>query len=188
MAEFTGLGAAKAEEILGMSVASMVVNESGHLIFTRVNGSTIDAGDLTAILSDLTNEALDENVNLRVSNAQVGTTEDKGVMSSGNLDFTPFNSATLVNSLILVTISGDITISTADIPSSPKTNCRFRVRVQQHNTGGGHHVNLVGFKRPSAATGPIVSSTSAFDVDVLEFFFDGTYWYAQNVLPDVTVT
>ena len=53
MASFTGITAAKADAILGQSVVSGYINPSGHLILTRSDGSTIDAGDFTGIVTGI---------------------------------------------------------------------------------------------------------------------------------------
>ena len=51
MATVTVVTAAKSAEIEGATIANANVNSSGHLIITKVNGSTIDAGSVTDVKS-----------------------------------------------------------------------------------------------------------------------------------------
>lgn len=173
MASFTGITAARADEILGLSVVSGEINGSGHLILTRANGSTIDAGDFTGIVTDILDEQVEEAVNTAIPNMVAGTTVHKGNVS-GAITFAEFNSVNLVNALITATLTGNITIDSAALPGTPKANTQFAMRLTQDATGG-RTLTLTGIKK---SFGVLELSTSAGDIDVIMFFYDGTQWYA----------
>lgn len=60
---------------LAMSVVSGTVNGAGHLILTRGNGATIDAGDFSTAITTLINTALASTtlLNLLIGTSAVGT-------------------------------------------------------------------------------------------------------------------
>lgn len=53
MATVTGITAAKANEILGNSVTSAELDEDGNLVFTRYNGSEVNAGNFNDVVNEL---------------------------------------------------------------------------------------------------------------------------------------
>lgn len=53
MATVTGITAAKANEILGLSITSAELDEDGALMFTRVNGSEVNAGNFNEVVNNL---------------------------------------------------------------------------------------------------------------------------------------
>lgn len=181
MASTTTVTAAKALEILGKSVVSAAINGFGHLIFTRDNGSTFDAGDFTSIVTDIMDDAVAAQVaaqapaivTTQVNNAMVGTVFAKGNVS-GAFSFAGITNATLVNATITATLTGALSISTASLPASPKVGTQFIMRLQQDATGG-RVLTLTGFKR---AQGILTLSTAANAIDLISFFYDGTNWYA----------
>lgn len=173
MAEFTGITADKADEILGMSVVSGEINGSGHLILTRDNGSTIDAGDFTGIVTGILNATVTAAVEAEVPDYIAGTTVNKGNIS-GAVTFTEFNNVNLVNAMIRATLIGNITISTADLPAAPKPNTQFAMKLQQDATGG-RTLALTGFKK---SQGTLTLTTMANAIDILVFLYDGVQWYA----------
>lgn len=174
MAEFTGITAARADEILGQSVVSGVVNTtSGHLILTREDGSTIDAGDFTAIVTDILNDVVADQVAAAVPNAVAGTVVDKGNLT-GSVTFAEFNNVNLVNAMIKGTLTGNITIDVANLPSAPKPNTQFAMRLKQDATGG-RTLALTGFKK---SQGVLSLSTAPNAIDMLVFIYDGATWYA----------
>lgn len=178
MATVTGITKAKADEVLGMSVVSGAINASGHLILTRGNGSTIDAGDFTAIVTGILQSTVDTAVNTAVPNAVAGKVVNRGNFS-GSLTFTDaaggsFNNANLVNALITLTATGNITIDTANLPSGAKPNTQFAVRITQDATGG-RTLTLAGFKK---SQGVLTLTPTANATDVVVFFYDGTNWMA----------
>lgn len=172
MAEFTGITAAKADEILGMSVVSGMINPSGHLILTRGNGSTIDAGDFTGIVTDIMDDAVLAQVNASLPSAIAGTVLDKGTMSGALTFVPPLNNETIVNAMVKVIANGNITINTSALPSSPKTNTQFVLRFQQ-DAVGGRTLTLTSFKRAYGSL-PITLTPNA--VDLIVFIYDGTNW------------
>lgn len=178
MASFTGIDEAAAEAVLAASVVSGAVNPSGHLILTRGNGSTIDAGDFSAILTAILSDTVNNAVNAAVPNAIAGKVVNRGDFA-GSLTFTDapggtFTNANLVNALITLRATGNITIDTANLPAAPKPNTQFAVRITQDGTGG-RLLTLAGFKK---SQGSLVLTTTANAIDVVVFFFDGTNWFA----------
>lgn len=173
MAEFTGITAARANEILGMSVVSGVVNAQGHLILTRSNGQQIDAGDFTGVVQDSLDAQVQESVNAAIPNAVAGKVVDKGAIS-GALKLTEFDSGNLPNAMVKVKLAGDVTFAATDLPSSPKTNTQFVLRLEQ-DSAGGRIFTTTGFKR-SLGSLPTTSAPGA--VDLIVFLYDGTNWLA----------
>lgn len=173
MAEFEGLTKAKAEEILGMSVVSVTVNETGQLVCTRGNGTSFIGGDFQAAMEALAEERVDEMLPTAVSDAVAGTVVHKGDVS-GAITMPEFTSANLVNALVTLTATGNLTFNVTALPGAPKANTQFAMRITQDGTGG-RTLALTGFKRSG---GYLVLSTGANDVDVLMFFYDGAAWYA----------
>jgi len=173
MATVTGITAAKADEILGMSVVSGAINESGHLILTRANGSSIDAGDFSAIITDLVTDQVDTQLDTELPNAVAGTVVNKGNIT-GAVTFAEFNNVNLVNALIRATLTGNITIDVAALPSAPKANTQFAFKMVQDATGG-RTLTLTGFKK---SQGILTLTTAANAVDIIVFLYDGTGWFA----------
>jgi hypothetical protein len=173
MATVTGITAAKADEILGMSVVSGTINPSGHLILTRENGSTIDAGDFSSIITDIAEAQVATEVAAQIPNYVAGTTVNKGNVS-GAVSFSEFNSANLVNAMIRIVATGNLTINTASLPSSPKPNTQFAVKIQQDATGG-RTLTLTGFKK---SQGVLALTPAPNAIDIVVFLFDGVSWYA----------
>lgn len=174
MADFTGITADRADEILGMSVISGAINGSGHLILTRENGSTIDAGDFTAIVTGILNTSVAAEVAAELPAAVAGTTLNLGNVT-GVIDLTPaLNIDTIVNALVKLTATGNLTLNTADLPSGVRANTMFAMRIQQDATGG-RTLTLTGFKK---ANGLLALTPTANAVDILVFMYDGTNWNA----------
>lgn len=178
MATVTGITKAKADEVLGMSVVSGVINGVGHLILTRGNGSTIDAGDFSAIVSGVLDTAVAAAIANTLPEAVSGKVVHRGNFS-GNLLFIDapsgsFNNDNLVNALITLTATGNITIDTANLPSNAKENTQFAVRIQQ-DAVGGRTLTLSGFKK---SQGSLTLTPTANAVDLVVFFYDGITWNA----------
>jgi hypothetical protein len=180
MAEFSGLSADKAEEILGMSVVSGILNEFGHLILTRENGTTIDAGDFTGIVTDLLTAQVTAQVGPAVNNAMAGTVVDKG-NTSGAITFAEFNSTTLVNALIKITAIGNLTVSNTDFPVAPKPGTQFAMRITQDATGG-RTITFTGIKK---SQGVLQLTPTANAIDILVFFYDGAQWFVGMMGADL---
>lgn len=173
MATVTGITAAKADEILGMSVVSGIINGSGHLILTRENGQEIDAGDFTAIVTGILEDTVQAEVATAVPDAVAGTVVDKGD-ETGAITFTEFNSVTLVNAMIRLVATGNITVDAAALPSNPKPNTQFAIKIQQ-DAVGGRTLTLTGFKK---SNGILSLTPTANAIDIIVFIYDGVNWYA----------
>jgi len=171
MAEFTGISADKADAILGMSIVSGTINESGHLILTRGNGSTIDAGDFSTIVGDILGEQVETKVAETLPDAVAGTIINKGNVT-GALTIPEFNNDNIINAMVKVTATGNITFVNTALPSSPKPNTQWVLRFNQDATGG-RTFTLTGFKR-SMGILPITATPNA--VDLIVFLYDGTDW------------
>lgn len=177
MAEFTGITAARAEEILGMSVVSGTINPSGHLILTRANGSTIDAGDFTGIVSDVLNDQVVDAIATEIPDYIAGTVINKGTLGGGApVAFTipEFNVDNMPNAMVKLTIAGPVTFDAASLPSTPKPNTQWVLRLQQDATGG-RTFTTTGFKK---SLGVLPISSGANDFDLIVFIYDGTNWLA----------
>lgn len=173
MATVTAITAAKADEVLGQSVVSGIINASGHLILTRGNGSTIDAGDFSAILTAIANESVAEEVAAQMPNYIAGTTVNKGNVS-GAISMSEFNSANLVNAMIRLVATGNLTFNVSALPSAPKPNTQFAIKIQQDATGG-RTLTLTGFKKSQGVL-PLTPTANA--IDIIVFLYDGVQWYA----------
>jgi hypothetical protein len=181
MASTTTVTAAKALEILGKSVVSAAINGFGHLIFTRDNGSTIDAGDFTSIVTSIMDDAVEAQVAAQapaliatsVANKVSGTVFAKG-NQTGAFSFSGITADTLVNASITATLTGNITVAVANLPASPKPGTQFVIRMKQDATGG-RTLTLTGFKK---SQGVLTLTVTANAVDLVSFYFDGTDWYA----------
>lgn len=176
MAEFTGITAARADEILGMSVVSGTINGAGHLILTRENGQEIDAGDFTGIVTSILGEQVQDKVDETLPSAVAGTVINKGNVGNGSiptaLTLPELNSNNIVNAMVKVTMIGNLTFDVAALPSSPKPNTQWVLRLQQDATGG-RTFTATGFKK-SMGVLPLTSTAGA--IDLVVFIYDGTSW------------
>jgi hypothetical protein len=173
MATITGVTADRADEILGQSVVSGTVNESGHLILNRGDGSSFDAGDFTAIVTDIMDDLIAAQIATAVPNAVAGTVVNKGNIS-GAVTFPEFNNSNLVNAMIRAVLTGNITIDVAALPSAPKANTQFAMKLQQDGTGN-RSLTLTGFKK---SQGVLSLTTTPNAIDIIVFLYDGVSWYA----------
>lgn len=182
MATVTGITYAKALDILGQSVVSGVINGFGHLILTRSNGQTLDAGDFSGIVSSILDDRVAaaitaQNIPQQVKNAMAGTVFNLGSTVSGAVEFDAAGATadTLVNAVFTATLTGNITIDAANaFPASPKPGTQFAFRVKQDGTGS-RTMTLTGIKK---SQGVLPLSTGPNATDVIVFFYDGTSWYA----------
>lgn len=187
MASFTGIDAAAADAVLGASVVSGAINPSGHLILTRGNGSTIDAGDFSGILTGLLQTQVDTAVGTAVPAAVAGKTFDRGNFAGGNITFTDaaggsFTRDNLVNALYKIKLTGNSAIDTASLPANPRPNTQFAMKIVQDATGG-RTLTLAGFKK---SQGVLTLTTTANAIDILVFFYDGAQWFAGFMGVDFT--
>ena len=174
MASVTGITAAKALDILGQSIVSGSINGSGHLILTKHNGTTIDAGAFSAIMEGILEDDVEAAVGPAVANAMGGVLFPKGT-TSGVLTFTEANDQTLIHAMFTVTLNGNASINGATaFPASPKPGTQFAVRFMQDATGG-RTLSLTNIKK---SMGVLSLSTDANAIDIIVFMYDGTYWYA----------
>lgn len=174
MADFTGIEASYAEEILGQSVVSGEINESGHLILTRGNGSTIDAGDFTGIVTGILDTSVSTAVEDAVPDAVAGTVVDLGDISGAQSFAEELNSDTAVNALLKARFVGNVTLNVSGMPSSPRPNTQFALRVLQDATGS-RTLTLTGFKK---SQGVLTLTTTPGAIDIVVFLYDGGNWYA----------
>lgn len=172
MATFTGITADRAEEILGQSVVSGAINGSGHLILTRANGSTIDAGDFTAIVSGILNSEVLASIADQLPDYMAGAVINKGTETDGVLTIPEFNIDNMPNAMVKVTLGANTTFDAASLPSAPRTNTQFVIRLQQDATGG-RTFTVTGFKR---SLGSLPITTTANAIDMIVFIYDGTNW------------
>lgn len=176
MAEILTLNAAAAQAILGASVVSGAISEAGHLILTRSNGQTIDAGDFNAIVGEIQQAELEAAVNpvvvSEVYNKVSGTLFNRGDVA-GAMSFTDINNVNLVNALFLVHATGNIGITATNLPANCKPGTQFAMRITQDATGS-RTLTLVGFKR---SYGLLTLTTTPNAIDILVFMYDGTNWF-----------
>lgn len=175
MADFTGATAEYADDVLGMSVISGTINGSGHLILTRGNGETIDAGDFTAIVTGILNSAVAASVATAVPNAVAGTTFVRGDFS-GNYDLVVqgMNNVNLINALITMRMVGNVSFNATTMVAGPKPNTMFAVKFVQDGVGG-RTLTLTGIKK---SQGVLTLSTAPNAVDIVVFMYDGVNWNA----------
>lgn len=176
MAEFTGITADKADQILGQSVVSGAINENGHLILTRSNGSTIDAGDFTAIVTSVLETKVNEayaDVEAAIPAYIVGGVVEKGNIS-GTMSFAEFDRDNIVNVLIKAGLNGNVTINSEDLPDDTRPGTQFAIRFVQ-DAVGSRTLTLTGFKK---SQGVLALTPAPASVDMLVFVYDGTWWYA----------
>lgn len=181
MATLTLVDAAKALAILGKSVVSANINGSGRLIFTRENGSTIDAGDFTDVVNDILEIKVTEAaqvvmppmIQTEVAKQVSGTVKNRGNVN-GALSFSDFDNETLVNAVIRCTLTGNATIDTSNFPSNVKPGTQFVMVFTQDSTGA-RSLTLTGIKRPQ---GVFALSPQSGAIDMVSFMYDGTHWYA----------
>lgn len=186
MASVTGITAAKALEILGKSVVSGTINGFGHLILSRDNGQTIDAGDFTAIVSGIMDDSVAAEIAAQDIPGQVNAAVETGIYSamagtiiakgdiSGAVSLSTVDTNDLVNAVVTGKLVGNITINSADFPAAPKPGTQFAFRLTQDATGG-RTMTLTGIKR---SNGILALSTAPNAIDMIMFMFDGTNWYA----------
>jgi hypothetical protein len=173
MATITGITAERADDILGQSVVSGSLDASGHLILTRNDGTSFDAGDFTAIVTDIMDDRIAAQLDTRVPDAIAGTTVNKG-NQAGVISFSTFTSANLPNAMIRLVATGNITVDVAQLPSTPKPNTQFAMKIQQDATGG-RTLTLTGFKK---SQGTLALTTTPNAIDIVVFLYDGVQWYA----------
>lgn len=192
MAEFNGLSKAKAESIIGASVVSATINPSGHLIFTRNNGSTFDAGDFTAIVQDSFDAQIAAALLTAVPAAIVGPYVVKN-NASGTISMAEFNKDNIVNVFLRVKATGNCVWNAADLPANCRPGTRFYFSFEQDaangatvNAGGtgwsgGRQLTFNGFKN-SQAQGPYQQPKG---YDIYEILWDGYYWHVRKVFFDI---
>lgn len=178
MADIVTLTKAAAQAILNKSVVGGTINGAGHLILTKYDGSTIDAGDFTGIVTGILTTQVNTAVATAVPNAVAGKYVDRGNFN-GNLTFTDapggsFTKDNLPNALITLVATGNVTIDAANLPANPRPNTQFVVRITQDATGS-RTLTLTGIKK---SQGVLTLTTTAGSIDLIVFFFDGTNWYA----------
>lgn len=175
MAEFTGITAAAAQAIFDQTVVSGYVNGgSGHLILVTHDGTELDAGDFTTIVSDLLTTQVAAGVASALPDSVAGYNEELGNLTGaidtelGNLD-----TDNILNAFLEGTLIGNVTLNSADLPSGCRPNTQFAFKMVQDATGG-RTLTLTGFKK---SQGVLQLTTTANAIDILMFLYDGTNWY-----------
>ena len=176
MATVNGITAEYAQEILDQTIETAVIS-GATLVFHRTDGSTFSAGDFQTYIDDKVALALSSSVAAAVASAVppavVGGLTAKGNVA-GTVSFTGISAAQLVNRLITLTLSGNITVDSASFPASPLAGTQFAM-VMKQDAVGSRLLTLTGIKK---STGSLVLSTAPNAIDIIVFMFDGTNWYA----------
>jgi hypothetical protein len=178
------------QSILDQTLASAEI-EGSTLKFTKLDGSSFTAGDFYAYInSQITpavntamtpiNAALDSipgqvstAVNSAVPTAVAGGVTAKG-NQSGAVSFSGLTPAQMVNRLITMTLTGNISIDSAAFPTPAIAGTQFAIVMKQDATGG-RTLTLTGIKK---SQGVLVLSTGSNATDIIMFMYDGTSWYA----------
>ena len=119
MATVTGITAEAAEAVLGQSIVSGTISESGHLILTRDNGQQIDAGDFTNVILELIETVFSSTV--AFMNTNTGTASPAQVPSTVNgadLQSAPLMEWKNFAGAVLAQISAGGIFSTASIANT----------------------------------------------------------------------
>ena len=181
MASVTGITAAKALEILGESVTSGFINGSGHLILVRDNAETIDAGDFTAIVTGIMDDAVASEVAAQNIPGQVETEVTNRVVgiktalgSTSAIDLSAYDPDDLVNALFTVTLNGNVTLSPASFPAATRPNTQFAIIFKQ-DAAGVRTLTLTSIKK---SQGVLALTTIPNATDIIVFMYDGATWYA----------
>jgi hypothetical protein len=164
MATINGMTAEKMQEILDGTIASAEISGT-DLVFVRVGGSSFSAGNFQ--------DYIDDQVDSKVASAVAGGLTAKGGIS-GSVSFSGLTPADMVNRIFTATLTGNITIDAANLPSPALPGTQFAMRLTQDGTGN-RTLTLVGIKR---SQGVLALSTPANSVDIIMFMYDGTSWYA----------
>jgi hypothetical protein len=183
MASVTGITAAKANDILGQSVvAGHVDSTSGHLILTKSNGTTLDGGDFTSIVSGI----LDQQVTDEVNSIAPGIVDSKVAAkmpgkiytrpdANGALSFNDISASDLIHATLKVKLIGNSSITATALNGVARTpGTQFIIRFTQDATGG-RTLTLTGIKR---SQGILTLSTAPGAIDLISFYYDGDNWYA----------
>lgn len=190
MATVDGITAQKAQEILDQTIESALIS-GATLNFIRHDGSSFSAGDFTSYINAQIEPTIDAamapidtalasipgQVNSSVASAVppavAGGVTDKGSIS-GAVTFPGITPAQMVNRLFRATLSGNITIDSANFPSPAVAGTQFAMVLKQDGTGG-RTLTLNNIKR---SQGTLALSTAAGAEDIIMFLFSGTTWYA----------
>ena len=182
MATVNGVTAERMQTILDQTLASAEI-EGSTLKFTRYDGSSFTAGDFSTYINAQIDGPLDAaiaTINGQVTsqvNAVVPAAVAGGVTARGNVtgafSFAGLTSAQMVNRLFTATLTGNISVDSANFPASPVPGTQFAMRLTQDATGG-RTLTLTGIK---VSQGVLTLSTSPGAIDIIMFLYDGTNWY-----------
>jgi hypothetical protein len=162
MATTTGITKEAAEAILGKSVVAGTVNPSGHLILTRADASTFDAGDFNTVIENLIESSL--GVAAAFKNTTTGTVapdQIPSIINGYNAQTAPLMEFRRFDGTLLAKIgpAGTLTVpailgATIDGASNNLTNINA-VKLQ------GHPVTVGPTAPASPAVGDIWIQTGA---------------------------
>lgn len=185
MATVTGITKNKALALWAASVKSATINSSGHIIFTRMDDSTFDGGDFSTVIGTLIDgEDIPGQVAAAVSARFPGAFFDQGTKGASWVikDISGMTASKLHDSLIKVTLSGNPTISTANLPTGCPAGTRFQMvtRSDATTTSGANRLLLAGTGvKVGGGAGSALSINAGYTY-IVSFLFDGTTWFMMN--------
>jgi hypothetical protein len=178
MATVDGITAQKAQEILDQTIESALIS-GATLNFIRHDGSSFSAGDFTSYINAQIEPTIDAamapiDTALASIPGQVNSSVASAVPPAVAVTFPGITPTQMVNRLFRATLSGNITIDSANFPSPAVAGTQFAMVLKQDGTGG-RTLTLNNIKR---SQGTLALSTAAGAEDIIMFLFSGTTWYA----------
>lgn len=170
MATVTGITAAKANEILGLSITSAELDEDGALMFTRVNGSEVNAGNFNDVVNALVHAAVFEqawplgSIHMSVNPANPAVTLGGGVWQAWGSGRVPVGVDTGQTEFNAVEETGGAkthTLTVDQIPSHDHAQDPHNHGIDHNHpavntsSGGGHSHTL--YSRGGGSTGDLGS-------------------------------
>jgi len=160
MATVNGVTAERAQEILDQTIESAEISGSS-LVFNRTDGSSFTAGDFAAYIQ-----------------AQIALVNAGGLTALGNISgsvsLASLDAVDMPNRVFTATLTGNVTIDSANFPAGCAPGTQFAMRLTQDGTGG-RTLTLSNIKK---SQGVLSLSTPAGSIDIIMFMYDGTNWYA----------
>lgn len=187
MATVNGITAEHAQDILDQTITDITISGS-TMNLVRHDGSTSPTGDFSAVIDDQVSSAItaedipgqiSAEVSSEITAADIpgrvaGSVTARGSVSTGAALFTGLTNNDMINKIITATLTANITITTSNIPASPRPGTQFAIVFTQDATGG-RTLTLTGIKK---SQGVLALTTAANAIDIISFLYDGTNWYA----------
>lgn len=170
MATVTGLTVDKLNEELGKMVVFSSVDESGQISLKLKNGSIIPGGSFY----DAIREMVALMVKLEVNEKVAGTPVNLGNKSGAITELASKTEGKLLNSMVTVVATGNLTIAAANLPNDATAGTQFAMRITQDGVGN-RTLTTTNIKRTQ---GVLTLSTAPNAVDIVVFLYDGNSWYA----------